>query len=187
MATQLQLRQGTTTETNAFTGALGEVTYDTTKKCLVTHDGVTAGGNPVPYLSGGYIPNTILPSATTTATGVVQLNNTLTSASTTQALTAAQGKVLNDQAFGVGQTPQNMTASRVLGTVYTNTSGKAIFVFINFTDVGDTNCTLVLGGISSGSLDNGSISRQQISFVVPNNVTYQITTPATVTSWIEVR
>ena len=37
-----------------------------------------------------------LPTASTTVTGIVQLNNTLTSTSITQALTAAQGKVLND-------------------------------------------------------------------------------------------
>ena len=38
-----------------------------------------------------------LPTASTSAAGIVQLNNTLTSTSTTQALTAAQGKVLNDK------------------------------------------------------------------------------------------
>ena len=47
MATQLQLRKGTTTQHNTFVGANGEVTVDTTKKTLVLHDGVTAGGFPV--------------------------------------------------------------------------------------------------------------------------------------------
>lgn len=47
MATQVQLRRGTTTEHSSFTGASGEVTVDTTKKTLVVHDGVTVGGNPV--------------------------------------------------------------------------------------------------------------------------------------------
>ncbi|MBJ8475345.1 phage tail-collar fiber domain-containing protein [Acinetobacter bereziniae] len=40
--------------------------------------------------------NRILPSASTTTQGAVQLNNTLTSTSTTEALTAAQGKTLFD-------------------------------------------------------------------------------------------
>ena len=44
MAIQIQLRQGTTTEHNTFTGAVGEVTVDTTKKTLVVHDGLTVGG-----------------------------------------------------------------------------------------------------------------------------------------------
>lgn len=47
MAIQIQLRQGTTTEHSTFTGAVGEVTVDTTKDTLVVHDGVTAGGFPV--------------------------------------------------------------------------------------------------------------------------------------------
>ena len=38
-----------------------------------------------------------IPTATTSVSGTVQLNNTLTSTSTTEALTAAQGKVLNDR------------------------------------------------------------------------------------------
>ncbi|MFW2011385.1 phage tail protein [Acinetobacter bereziniae] len=40
--------------------------------------------------------NRILPSASTTTQGAVQLNNTLSSTSTTEALTAAQGKTLFD-------------------------------------------------------------------------------------------
>ena len=47
MADQLQLRGGTTTEHNTFTGASKEVTVDTTKKTAVVHDGATAGGNPL--------------------------------------------------------------------------------------------------------------------------------------------
>lgn len=40
-----------------------------------------------------------LPAASTQSAGVVKLNNTLTSTSTTEALTAAQGKELNDRMF----------------------------------------------------------------------------------------
>ena len=40
----IQFRRGTTTEHNSFTGLLGEVTVDTTKKTVVVHDGSTAGG-----------------------------------------------------------------------------------------------------------------------------------------------
>ena len=47
MPDQLQLRGGTTTEHNSFTGALREVTVDTTKKTLVVHDGSQAGGTPL--------------------------------------------------------------------------------------------------------------------------------------------
>ena len=47
MARQIQLRRGTTTQTNAFTGALAEVTVDTDKDTVVVHDGSTAGGHPL--------------------------------------------------------------------------------------------------------------------------------------------
>ena len=44
MATAVQLRRGTTTQNNAFTGALGEVSVDTTLDTIRVHDGSTAGG-----------------------------------------------------------------------------------------------------------------------------------------------
>ena len=53
MPDQLQLRGGTTSEHGSFTGALREVTVDTTKKTLVVHDGSQAGGTPLMRESGG--------------------------------------------------------------------------------------------------------------------------------------
>ena len=47
MAKKLQLRRGTTTQHNSFTGVEGEVTVDTTKDSLVVHDGTTQGGHPI--------------------------------------------------------------------------------------------------------------------------------------------
>jgi len=45
MSKLLQLRGGTTSEHGSFTGAVREVTVDTTKDTLVVHDGSTAGGH----------------------------------------------------------------------------------------------------------------------------------------------
>lgn len=50
MATQLQLRRGTTTENNNFTGAEAELTYDSTSKGLRIHDGSKQGGYMVDTL-----------------------------------------------------------------------------------------------------------------------------------------
>ena len=50
MATQVQLRRGTTAEHSTFTGAVGEVTIDTDKDALVVHDHSQAGGYPVASL-----------------------------------------------------------------------------------------------------------------------------------------
>ena len=45
MASQLQHRRGTNTETTAFTGAEGEITVNTTNKSAHVHDGLTSGGH----------------------------------------------------------------------------------------------------------------------------------------------
>ena len=63
----IQFRRGTTTEHSSFTGLLGEVTVDTTKKSLVVHDGSTAGGFAL-ALDG---------AATSTTTGTFSSNVTV--------------------------------------------------------------------------------------------------------------
>lgn len=47
MATQVARRRGTTAQHVTFTGALAELTVDTTLNTVVVHDGVTAGGHPL--------------------------------------------------------------------------------------------------------------------------------------------
>ena len=99
MAKRVQLRRGTTAQINAFTGAVGEVTVDTDKDVLVVHDGVTAGGFPVAARANADGTISLIKKDGTVvgsinATGL--FNNTLTSTATDQALTAAQGKVLQD-------------------------------------------------------------------------------------------
>lgn len=44
---QVQLRRGTTAENDAFTGAEGELVYDTEKKQLRIHDGERVGGHQI--------------------------------------------------------------------------------------------------------------------------------------------
>ena len=44
MSRSIQLRRGTAAEHENFTGAIGEVTMDTTNKTLRVHDGETVGG-----------------------------------------------------------------------------------------------------------------------------------------------
>ena len=44
MSTQVQFRRGSTGETSTFTGAVGEVTVNTSLNTCVIHDGSTPGG-----------------------------------------------------------------------------------------------------------------------------------------------
>ena len=80
MAKKLQLRRGTTTQHNSFTGAVGEVTVDTDKDSLVVHDGSTAGGHPIATSAtvvkkaGG---DTITGTHTYDSNGNVVINGTL--------------------------------------------------------------------------------------------------------------
>lgn len=59
MTTLVQFRRGTTAQNNTLTGAIGEITVDTTVKSIRVHDGVTLGG-------------TLL---MTTATSLLAINN----------------------------------------------------------------------------------------------------------------
>ena len=99
MAKQVQLRSGTTIEHSTFTGAVAEVTVDTTKNVVVVHDGVTAGGSPMAAKANEDGTISLIKKDGTSA-GVINtaglFNNSLTSTNTNQALTAAQGKVLQD-------------------------------------------------------------------------------------------
>ena len=191
MAKQLQLRKGTATEHNTFTGADGEVTVDTTNKTLRVHDGSTVGGIQLATVTGGLVPSAQLPAATTSTQGAVILNNTLTSASTTQALTAQQGKVLNDQAFGIGQTWQNLTSSRALGVTYTNSTGKPIQVSVCVSHAERVVSTLSVSGVvvSRVRQDVNAATGYQDSThttIIPNGATYSAS-GGTLIFWSELR
>ena len=94
MAIQIQLRHGTTTEHSTFTGAQGELTYDTTRKQLRVHDGGTVGGLPTTddYLAFMPIP---YPKSTPPAGYLAMMGQTISQA-TYPKLYALYGAVLPD-------------------------------------------------------------------------------------------
>lgn len=59
MAKQIQIRRGTAAEHENFTGAVGEITMDTTNNTLRVHDGKTVGGVALARCDGmcAAIPN----------------------------------------------------------------------------------------------------------------------------------
>lgn len=142
-----------TKRTIGFSGAAtGSFQYDGSGdgSCILTlaNSGVVAstyGSNlKIPVLTinakgliTGVSEQTI-PSASETQAGIVKLNNTLISSSTTEAVTAAQAKELNDKILGVNQTPKIMTGSRALDTNYINTTGRTVFVTLYCTSSGNT-------------------------------------------------
>ena len=184
MAKQLQLRKGTATEHSTFTGANGEVTVDTTNKTLRVHDGTTAGGTILATLTG-------LPAATTSTQGIVKLNNSLTSTSTTEALTAAQGNVLWNRDFGIDQYWQDVTAFRAMATTYINNTGKPIQVSVVVRDSGSVNdLYFFVNGtavVRMPDLGGGSAGFQQLTITVPSTQTYKLETTNLLYSWAELR
>jgi len=115
------------------------------------------------------------PAASETVAGVVRLTNNLTSTDTDKALTAAQGKVLNDRAFGVGQTWQDFTTSRVSGTTYTNSTGKTIHVLILINDTLNVSLKVSVGGLAhTASYDVAPYGAYPFSFPVPDGATYSL-------------
>lgn len=141
-----------------------------------------ASAAQVKILQDNKIEKNDLKNASTDQKGVVQLNNTLTSSSTAQALTAAQGKVLNDQAFGVGQSWQNLTASRAAETIYTNTTGKPIQVAISYNG---NNAYFDIGGVEIYMPDYTAFGFA--FFIIPNGTTYRIRNQISINSWSELR
>jgi len=66
MATQIQLRRGTAAAHAGFTGAVGEVTVDTTGNVIRVHDGSTAGGFPSVSATSGTLTTPTITNPTIT-------------------------------------------------------------------------------------------------------------------------
>ena len=133
MAGQLKLRRGTTSQLANFVGSEGELTYNTTLKSLVLHDGVTLGGVKIPYLSNGLVPSTMLPTATESVVGASKIATTAIARAGTNDTDFITALKMKQTVFGLNQTLSDVTASRVAGTTYTNTTPYPKIVIISNT------------------------------------------------------
>ena len=190
MARQFQLRRGVTSDIKEFIGAEGELIYNTQTKELSVHDGITKGGSTFPTLTGGKIPLSQLPTASVQQEGVTILADTITSSRTDYALTANQGKVLAERDFGVGQTWQNVTNSRVSDTTYTNTSTRPIEVQLSIQDPQQFAAfSVTVGGVVIiDILDFGASGTYLVTFTVPAGASYSVRmTTNIIRLWAEMR
>lgn len=99
-----------------------------------------------------------------------------------------------EQRIGVGQTYQNMTASRVSGTTYQNTTGRPIFLSYWWEGTSGTtvNCNLYVDGDTVGALHippvAGYSPRGQLTAVVPPGSSFRhVQTTAAVRTLMELR
>ena len=155
MAGQLKLRRGTTSQLANYIGSEGELTYDTALKSLVLHDGVTAGGVKIPYLSNDLVPSTMLPTATESVIGASKIATTAIAQEGTNNTDIITPLKLKNTIFGFGQ--NRKVVDKISGTTYTNTTGKPVGFEVIFKNTGS-----VFGNMSSNITVNSVIRQNSV-------------------------
>ena len=128
--------------------------------------------------------------------GTISINAPATAGSNTITLPATTGTAaLTSDVIGVGQTWTNVTSSRLVGTTYTNSTGKPIFIMISSAASSATNNNiLVINGVNLAQL--GLISGSNLNTwgnfntIIPNGSTYAVTgynNGLTLSYWAELR
>ena len=189
MAIQIQLRSGTTTEHNTFTGAVGELTYDTEKKQLRVHDGSTTGGKVIDDPTRDVTSQ--VSNATETVAGKAEIATQAdanTGTNDAMIITPKKLKAVNDALplFTSTQNVADVTASRTSGTIYTNgDKPKFIAIDVNNSSVGDS----VLfqkdnTGNWVGMGVRGSGTRTVYALILPRHQ-YKYESATTFSKWVE--
>jgi hypothetical protein len=92
---------------------------------------------------------------------------------------------------GLGQTTQNVTSTRTLGTTYTNTTGREIRVCVSFSytgGVGSYSASVDGQTWATGAGNNTYKTTDTAEFPVPPGKTYSVSgSGITLTNWAELR
>lgn len=93
------------------------------------------------------------------------------------------------QPLGVGQTWQDVKASRAYGTTYTNSTGRPIYVYVYNSISTNGTFTITVNGVTWGGYHYAAGNCGTPTFIVPSGGTYSISTTAslTVANWMELR
>ena len=165
MPTILQHRRGTTSQNNAFTGALGEISVDTDLDTLRVHDGTTAGGFQITQNAA----TQTLTNKTLTTPVITEIDSgsTITLDATTDIVLDAGGAdiILKDDGTtfgGLTNTSANVIIKSGTTTMLTGSGANATFAG-NLTVSGDLDVTGDFD-MSDANLTNvGSISLDSIT------------------------
>ena len=159
---------GTMQLTNsALNGSLGATTPSTVVATTVTANSLIANGS---------------------TSGSITLSAPAVAGVRTQTLQAVTGTVaLTGDVIGIGQTWQDVTASRAASTTYTNSTGKPIFISVRLAQ-DDGTLTLTVAGLLIGA--TGTTAGPQnytLTAIVPAGITYSVTTTGGSLFWYELR
>jgi len=115
-----------------------------------------------------------------------------TTSATVRGYVTINGRV--SESIGVNQTWQDVTASRVAGITYTNSTGKPISVSISIETVSDdVACTLTVQGVINSSVYNAAngILRMFLTCIVPSDGSYRFdkygSGTYSIQYWVELR
>lgn len=177
MAEQLQLRRGSTAANDAFTGAAGELTVDTTLNELRLHDGSTAGGHTIG--SGGAVALDDLSDVTITtpATGAVLTYNGSAWVDGTVAL-ADTDAVSGELAVANGGTGGGNAATARSNLGFGTFMLHTIYPWHHRGDAGMTLTDVAAGDAFLGK-SNGNVGQLDLTHYTHVRLTCRVTTAAT--------
>jgi hypothetical protein len=182
MATQVQFRRGTTTQNNAFTGAIGELTYDTQVKTLRLHDGSTAGGGSVVTINAG---TQTLTNKTMSTNSVWQGTAVgLAYGGTAASLTAVSGGVLYSGASALA-----ISAAGTSGQVLTSAGSSApTWTAQSSLSVGTATTATTASNINGGSAGYlvYQVDTNDTDFIAPGDAGFILrsTGASTAPNWV---
>jgi hypothetical protein len=162
MSIQVQYRRGSAAENDIFTGALAEITVDTTNKTIRVHDGATAGGSNIATVA--YVNNAIgslSANSITDGTSNVRIvspnGNVAVSVAGTSNVAVFNSAGANvTGTFGVSGNANvgNLGAATVVATTLTGTLSTAAQP--NITSVGTLTSVSVSGNVTAGNVSGST-------------------------------
>ena len=155
MAIAVQIRRGTSSQNNSFTGAVGELVYTTDTKDLYVHDGSTAGGTVVGGGAASIADGSITyAKIQDIASNNVLLGNDNGAGQDVQELTAAEVRTI----LGVADGANNYIHPNHTGDVTSNGDGATVIA----TDA-VTTAKIDDSAVTTNKINNGAVTSDKLS------------------------
>lgn len=148
---------------------------------------LTAGSGDAEELTATQVTASFVSAASSTAGGKVELATDAEAQAGTDTTRAVTPDNLGATVLGMGQTWQDLTASRALSTTYTNSTGRTIAAIVT--------STMTTSGTQIASVNGAVIAQQSaaasevgcITFIIPPGAQYAFGSSAALSTWFELR